>query len=336
MIITYLRSSSIGTHEMCPNKYYIGYSLGIQEPGNFKADCGSVVHRAMELLALEKLAKQNNQEYFDTDDLGRIKVDALSPNDFLQLCFDYYTLKWSHHNWHSKFRFISGTMLPIEFIRESFKKALLFQNGMFHPGNRTIVGVEKNFDFQFSDTWAKYKYKLPNNEEISGQLAMRGTIDLITELSEDTAEIIDWKTGKRLNWGTGKEKDFKALSDDTQLKIYYWALNKLYPQYTTVLITIFFINDGGPYTITFHKEDLPNIEQMIRKKFDSIRTDTLPRKRTGLHCRFCHYYNKSFEGDELNICNRIQTDLKSQGIEKTNKKYMTEPYSFLKYKNPGA
>ncbi len=36
MIITYLRSSSYGTHSMCEQQYFIEYVLGLKSPSNKK------------------------------------------------------------------------------------------------------------------------------------------------------------------------------------------------------------------------------------------------------------------------------------------------------------
>ena len=54
MIITYLRSSSYGTHSMCPQQYMMEYILGIRSPSNQKADKGTIVHKVMEILAYIK------------------------------------------------------------------------------------------------------------------------------------------------------------------------------------------------------------------------------------------------------------------------------------------
>ena len=82
---------------------------------------------------------------------------------------------------------------------------------------------------------------------------MKGTIDLITKPSEDTLEIIDWKTGRRLDWATGQEKTQEKLETDPQLMIYFYAAKKLYPEIKNCIVTIFFINDGGPFSVSFNK-----------------------------------------------------------------------------------
>ena len=58
MIITYLRSSSYGCHDMCPMKYFLEYNLGWRGPSNIKAEKGTVVHKVLEILAIIKLKQQ--------------------------------------------------------------------------------------------------------------------------------------------------------------------------------------------------------------------------------------------------------------------------------------
>ena len=81
---------------------------------------------------------------------------------------------------------------------------------MFDPRNRNILCPEQQFDIVIDKPWAEYEYKT-TKETIKGQLAIKGTIDLITQINDDTLEIIDWKTGRRLDWATGEEKTQSKL-----------------------------------------------------------------------------------------------------------------------------
>ena len=58
--------------------------------------------------------------------------------------------------------------------------------------------------------WSKYSYETKDGP-LQGNLAIKGTIDLITQPSENTLEIVDWKTGRRLDWATGQEKTQEKL-----------------------------------------------------------------------------------------------------------------------------
>src|SRR5690606_21658544 len=78
MIITYFRSSAIGTREMCNMKQYLVYVLGEEELGaSNKADLGTAVHKVMEVLAILKKGLQDtgadSYSYID-EHLGEISA----------------------------------------------------------------------------------------------------------------------------------------------------------------------------------------------------------------------------------------------------------------------
>ena len=116
-------------------------------------------------------------------------------------------------------------------------------------------------------------------ENIKGQLRIKGTIDLVTLVSEGVIEYIDWKTGKRKDWAKNKEKDYKKLRKDSQLMLYFYALSRLYPDYDNIFVTIFFCQDGGPFSIFFDKKrDIPYVLGMLKSKFEAIKNDQIPRR----------------------------------------------------------
>src|SRR5690606_33275759 len=101
-------------------------------------------------------------------------------------------------------------------------------------------------------------------------------------------------TGQRKDWSTGRKKDLKYFQeDDFQLQFYYYALAHLYPD-KNVLLTIFWIRDGGPFTVTFSKDHLPKIEARIRQRFEEIKKCKKPELISPNHKDFkcyklCHY-----------------------------------------------
>ena len=78
-------------------------------------------------------------------------------------------------------------------------KALQYNDGQFDPRTRNVVASEPHFDLVIEEDWAKYDFELPDGEKISGNLAIKGTIDLVTETEDGIIEVIDWKTGRRLD-----------------------------------------------------------------------------------------------------------------------------------------
>ena len=75
-------------------------------------------------------------------------------------------------------------------------KAITDHNGVFDPRSRVIVQPEQHFDIVIDKPWSAYKYETKEGL-LEGNLAIKGTIDLITKVNDSTLEVIDWKTGRR-------------------------------------------------------------------------------------------------------------------------------------------
>lgn len=321
MICTYLRSSSFNTYSLCPHKYYLDYVLKLDNPAGKAAAKGTIVHKVMEILALETLAKQNQKTEFVDEHLGAFSI-GINIEEIIDQAFGYYLTSNEHLDFVEKDRLDCHNWVM---------KALSYHNGTFDPRKRKIVAVEKEFDLEITEPWAAYNFKI-HGEKISGQLAMKGTIDLVTEVDSKTIEAYDWKTGKRTKFPTSVPKELKDFEDDPQLQIYYWALSQLYPEYEHILLTIYYINDGGPFTVVFNKDVLETIAKKIKKKFTSIKNDETPQQKKGWWCKICAHSKNDFES-----CNRISNEIRLYNI-----KAVTEQYTHNRgnvwgqYKAPGS
>jgi hypothetical protein len=226
---------------------------------------------------------------------------------------------------------------------------------MFDPRNRNIFSSEGHFDIQIDKEWANYEYDLPEGK-IKGKLGIKGTIDLIVRENKDTLEIIDLKTGKRKDWATGEEKTLAKLYKDPQLRIYHYAISKMYPQYEHIIVTINFINDGGPFSVCFSKDDLAETEDMLRVKFETIKRCKKPKLSKSWRCKkFCYFGKNTFvghptilpiieyrdgqvceNGSPMTMCEQIRHDINLMGMNDTIKKYQPKDYSVAHYKAPGT
>lgn len=250
----------------------------------------------------------------------------------------------SHHKWTEKDK---------KDCKNWVDKTLTFNNGMFDPRQRHIVCPEQHFDFVIDKPWAKYSFDTPTGK-LEGQLALKGTIDLITKIDDNFYEIVDWKTGKRLNWATGKEKTQECLENDPQLRIYHYAASMLYPDVEHIMITINFINDGGPFSICFEKSDLYKTELMLRHKFEKIKSVQKPQlNKTWMCSKLCHFGKTTFDGtcidpsEEyrggqitpkgaiMSKCEQIRHDVDMLGMTDVVHKYKHPNHSFGFYKAPG-
>ena len=340
MIVTYIRSSSYNGYDYCQMQYFLTYVLGHRSDSGKKADLGTMVHKVMEVLAGLKKAQQDGprKKYLVVEDdaVGKVRIskDRLLTEELVEelvdLSFNSYK-KGSKHKWTPADR--------KEVARLSWL-ALNWNEGQFDPRYRDIVDPEPHFDIPIEEDWAKYEYEMPNGEKIEGRLAIKGTIDLVTKVSDDTIEVIDWKTGRRLDWATGQEKDFKKLTSDAQLLLYNYAISKLYPDYKQAIMTIFFIKDGGPFSMCFDKSDQEKFLEMLKNRFEEIKANVSPKPlredRSHWKCtKLCHFYKNNWEGTDTPMCIYIGERLKKDGIDKTVRDCTNKGFSIGYYEAPG-
>jgi hypothetical protein len=330
---------------MCPMQYFIEYNLGIKSPSNKKADKGTICHKVLEILAHIKLCCQNNQSEYDDDVIGLVSVKDYDLTEITEKVYNYYTSIFKHHLWEAK---------DYKDCRLWVNKAITDNNGHFDPRNRYIVQPEQHFDIVINKPWANYEYKT-KNEILKGNLAIKGTIDLITKVNDDTIEIIDWKTGRRLDWATGEEKTLAKLQNDPQLRLYHYAVSHIYPKIEHIIFTINFINDGGAFSVCYDKADLPRTENMIRLKFDEIKNTKVPRLNKSWKCnKLCHFGKTTFDNTHVSPiveyrdgqicsinttmtkCEQVKHDIDLKGIDNVIDEYMVPGYTVGKYKAPGS
>ena len=300
MLVTYIRSSSYNNYDYCQQQYYINYVLGYPSISGKKAQMGTIVHKVMECLAACQKKTQDkpdsNLMSITDDALGKVTFtkSKLSSdkfvNDIVDKSLEHYISNCIH----------TYTEKDKENCRKWSWSALQYNDGQFDPRRRNIVATEPQFDIPIEEDWAKYKYKMPDGSTLKGRLAIKGTIDLVTEVDENVIEVIDWKTGRRLDWATGKEKTPAKLQKDIQLRMYHLAAKELYPHVKTFLVTIHFINDGGPFTMHFQDQDIPQTKEMIRKKFETIRDTERPQLNKSWKCtKLCSAGKTTFEGTSI-------------------------------------
>ena len=327
------------------------YILGWRGPSNQKADKGTIVHKALEILAVMKHHEQKGQNTFTDDVVGKINLkkqnmfDPQFVQSLIDQVYEYYTSRLTHHEWDEK-----DKTDCVKWVN----KALIYNNSMFDPRLRNILQPEQKFDIIIDKSWSKYEFDTKEGK-ITGNLGIKGTIDLITQIGDDTIEIIDWKTGRRLDWATGEEKTLEKLQKDPQLRMYHYAVKILYPHIHHIIVSINFINDGGAFSVFFDDTDIPETEQMLRKKFETIKKTQRPKLNKTWKCnKLCHFgkttfNNTEFEplveyrngvktnpGETMCKCEQIKHDTDLQGIDFVIDNYTDIGHNVSKYKDPGS
>ena len=192
MLITYVRSSSYNNWDYCQLQYYLTYVLGYRSPSGKKAQLGTIIHKVMEILAVCQKEVQDNEAKSLTivdDKVGEVNFSRTKlktkkfVNELIDRSFDHYTESCGH----------SYTNADKNFCIKNTFVALEFRDGQFDPRKRNIVQAEPTFDITIDEPWAKFEYALPDGTKAEGQLAIKGTIDLVTEVSPGVIEVVDWK-----------------------------------------------------------------------------------------------------------------------------------------------
>jgi hypothetical protein len=317
VLITYIRSSSYNEFDLCEHKYYIDFVLGWHSPAGLAAQKGTIVHKALEILAQRKLAEQQGDTEFINYELGlTFSVQEITPEAAIELSFDYYKRKGEFEYSKADFKDCNKWM----------NQALLWHNGMFSPLKMNILASEKYFDIEIMEPWAAYSYKLADGSLLEGQLRLKGTIDLVVQRSTNVIEIVDWKTGKCMNWNKMKKKEYDDFYSDPQLLLYHYAARKLYPEVEEIFFTIFYLQEGGPFSIAFQKSDIKKAEQMLRDRFNAIRNTKRPSLIwPSFKCKWC-YFSKHKLDDSLTdnyndtICKKIKDEIVQLGISRVTHK----------------
>lgn len=322
MIITYLRSSSYTTWDFCNHKYMMDYTLGWRSPANKKASKGTIVHKALELLAQYKLAKQQRIDHFVNDELGKFFLAEITPDICIELAFHHISNAEPQYEWNEK---------DLKEVRKWMWDALNYHNGMFNPLKQNIVQPEKYFDITFDQSWAAYNYKLPDGSVLKGQFGIKGTIDLMVKLDNGVYEMVDYKTGKRMDWNTGEEKTYEKLRKDPQLRMYHYAASQMFPEIEQIIVSIFYINDGGVISMDYTKDDLKETEKMLQKRFNLIRNTYKPKRiYPNWKCtKLCWFGKHDMEGNpidkedykEKSVCTNIANDLLTLGMDRVMLKH---------------
>lgn len=339
MIVTYIRSSSYGNYDYCEMQYFMTYVLGHRSPSGKKAQLGTMVHKVMEVLASCKKYLQDHP-----DEKTMIVVDdALGEIEFTKR--KLYTKKFvddllkSSYEWYQKDCIHKYYPADFKFCKTQIDAALEFNDGQFDPRQRNIVATEPTFDIPIEEDWAKFAYYI-NEKKVNGQLAIKGTVDLITEIDDGIIEVVDWKTGQRKNWATGEQKTYEKLLDDPQLLLYNYAISKLYPDYDQAIMSIFFTRDGGPFSMCFDKSDQERFLDMLKKRFEEIKRNHKPRPvdphRRDFRCqKLCHFCKNNWPGTTKNMCEYVEQQLHTIGYDQTVKDCTKEGFDIGYYEAPG-
>lgn len=367
MIIVQTRSSAVNNWELCQQQYFLTYGLGYESRVGVKAIKGTACHKVLEILALITQSgkyeykdeivdiKFTKEQWFAEEHLSVEKIDKLNSTrvnkstylydcripygqiqyggevveQIIQQVYKYYTER-------SELKFAP---VDLKDVRNYVHIVLDYKNRIFDPRKRNVFAVEQRFSLEIPGKEFTYNYDF-DGTNISGQLRINGTIDFITKIDDETLEIIDYKSGLRTDFATGEVKTFKKLQDDKQLMLYYYAARRLFPQYKNIIMSIFFIRDGGAFTLNYDDATIPKVLKNLKKHFDVVRYTEYPKMlsedQSDFRCnRVCHYYKQTSPCGTTNMCKFINNIIQEIGINETINKYKNSKFDYHNYQSPG-
>lgn len=290
--------------------------MGLPSPSGRGADVGNITHKALELFAREKKARQDGEASFVEPDSGReFKTGEVTA----ELGVD--------HGWSIYAKPKYGPKDKQECLDMTYH-VLLHEGGEWHPGNHHVIQPEQYFDLEVPGAWAAYRFDNPHGgPPLEGRLRQKGTMDLIVrDLDFGFITYADWKTGRPFwSWEKGREKTYDDLMEDQQLLLYYRALRTLYPG-EHPLMMIYFVRAGFPTYLPYGDEQLDVGEEKLRKAFDQIANDENPKRKMdecgprGQPCSFCHF-NKTKAENGQSLCDYYHGQLQQLGMPETVRRH---------------
>jgi len=280
-------------------QFFSEYILGWKGPTGKAALLGTCVHKILEILAVWKKAHQDKNSHFDDEILGKcsinkhldyfsVKRKRMDVDKLIPLIYNHYTENVTYHDW---------TGADYKKVYKWCWMAIDFRKGIFNPLRQNIYMPEQHFDIEIEEPWAAYDYP---EYGLRGNLRIKGTIDLMVHESDDTIEIVDYKTGQCKNWATGEPYTWESLHHNFQLRLYHYAAFKLLPHAKHILTTIYYIRDGGPFTLSFDESDIPETLRMLQNKFEEMRDTKIPQMKKSWMCRrICHQGKSTFEDTNI-------------------------------------
>jgi rubrerythrin len=301
MKIEGISASSYNTYDQCQWKWFLSYSLGIEDASGGAAILGNVCHDVFETMSIASIEKKSPKH-----------------KDF--------DLKHQWDKWFNEYKEKNEEIFKTikdDKIRKIYKGAQNLLEGKYKdytPINPNTICAEQYFKISIKEDRFKIPDHIRSNDDQT-HFSIRGFIDRIDKIDDETLEIIDYKTGSRASFMSDSKdkKDGETLRDDIQPRMYHLASKVLYPEIKNFLITFIYTTDGGPITTPMCDEDISDTKEMIYNRYMHVLNNTNPQQNKSWRCRFC-----AFDKSKTNLCDQLYDEKQSmgqQGLEFLQLKY---------------
>lgn len=271
MKIEYLSASRLNTYIDCPFKYFLQYHLALPElrGDSIATHKGSAVHEALELYVNKDPDYiQHLKAYYERHKVWEFdnrKPNRGFPHPVEKNCAEC--------KWLASGNICSIANRSIEDFdgcpKPNFEDDLkILEHTIVRPDSvlkRKIIGAEVAFEKEYEG------------------FKVRGFMDLLTEIDEETMEVRDYKTG---NYTKNTDGAFK----DLQMRIYSMIAKELFPKYNYVVMTLDYLRKG-PVSVIFSREDDDKTRSFLRDAYSKIENAVSPIRKKSFKCSWCVGYD---------------------------------------------
>lgn len=286
MDISKVSASRIKTNKDCEFKYFVEYHIKLPQSreGNIYTEKGSAVHEALEFWTNAMLGVKDDEDKAEKDyektlltyysksklwELDDRKPNKGFPHPVEKSCD---SCAWATKDNKCKIADdlitnVNGCPRPnfeddLELVKKTLTRKdynpLAVKDGKL---KNKIIGTEVYFSMKL------------------GGIPVRGYMDLVMEVDQDTIEVIDYKSGNR-------SLSYDAAFKDAQVRIYGAVARILWPQYKYVMVTLHYIRNN-PVTVDLGPKDDELTIKSLQLRHKEIVENTRPTRRKSWLCNYC-------------------------------------------------
>jgi len=275
--------SAIDTYLQCPQRYKFQEIEKIRAPKSREAIFGSLVHDTLKFMFSQTPLFPTLNEV-----VGYFREHWPARESFLaEIKNDPMKRAWSEDE--QKVFFEEGVRMLKKFYEKNA------------PWNYIVVDLESRFEVALAD------------DKTGETHILAGVIDRIDKLPDDTYEIIDYKTGKRM-----PSQD--ALNRDLQLSLYSLGLQNRWPHLKPedIKLSLYFLKHGEKLTARPAPDATEKIRRHILKTIAEIQEKIRDGKpfepMPSVLCNWCGYrpmcpaWKHLYKNREAGIPNQVEAD----------------------------
>lgn len=297
MKIKNISASGFDVYSDCQWRYFLQYALYQRSDAGPAAAIGTLAHKVFELLGKASIVKhRKDSKIWDFSYLWEI-------------CFNRY------------YKSIGATEgIKDDKLRKVCKGMHELLKGRYTPVSDKTIAVEVPFEIPLEDP----KFLINAKGQPKEYFKIRGRIDRVDKIDDETIEIIDFKSGSRDIFGAKirQKKDAIYLYEkEIQPKLYHLASTHLYGWAKNVLVTFIYFTDGGAVTIPFSPSDIENTKNILFRRYNAIKANNDPQRTRSWKCTVLCDHGKSGQ------CDAIWQEKQQVGLQ-----FLEQKYTILNYK----